>query len=322
MAEHQAISVANESEIIPCGFWKRPFALLIDSLILGLVGFVSGIFLFDFYVSLGPAGRLLGIAVAIPYFCWFNSELGNGQTPGKRLLNIKLVDRNGQCLSLQKTFLRSLILLVPYFLNGATLPEHGWVTYASHISGFMVFSVGFCILYLYLSNRKTRQSLHDLAVSSYVVEKETHGIFKQSIWKGYLVICVITAITIEGLLNYGVSKLSKIEMFESLIDLRSEIQKLEYVRNSGVSDRFNNFNGNKSRQLAITLILRNKLSNDEKEFLEVAEIVLEHFSEIDERDTLMISGVYGYDIGIASGNFSQVRFNTPDQWREKILESK
>ena len=59
------------------GFWRRLVALLWDGLILGIVGFVSGLFFFDSYAQLGPLGRLIGFGVESIYFGFLNSSIGN-----------------------------------------------------------------------------------------------------------------------------------------------------------------------------------------------------------------------------------------------------
>ena len=50
------------------GFWRRLLAFLIDCLILGVFGMLSGVFLFETYVSLGSCGRLVGFFIALIYF--------------------------------------------------------------------------------------------------------------------------------------------------------------------------------------------------------------------------------------------------------------
>ena len=46
------------------GFWRRLLALILDAVVLGLVGSILGLFLFDFLSQLGGWGRLFGFCIA------------------------------------------------------------------------------------------------------------------------------------------------------------------------------------------------------------------------------------------------------------------
>ncbi|WP_413701976.1 RDD family protein [Psychromonas sp. KJ10-10] len=61
-----------------CGFWRRIGALFIDTLVLGIFGYIVGLFLEDTFVQIGGWGRLIGFAVSISYFGIMNSALSNG----------------------------------------------------------------------------------------------------------------------------------------------------------------------------------------------------------------------------------------------------
>ena len=86
------------------GFWRRVIAALIDGLILGLVGWILGFFLSDFFMSLGGWGRLLGYAIALAYFVPGNSSIFSGQTVGKRALGIRVVKASGETLAMGNHF--------------------------------------------------------------------------------------------------------------------------------------------------------------------------------------------------------------------------
>jgi uncharacterized RDD family membrane protein YckC len=156
------------------GFWRRLTAFGIDWLILGLPALLLGLALFRWVASLGQAGRLIGFVVALLYFGLLNSRLGGGQTVGKRLLGIRVIDQAGNELSPARSISRFLVIAIPIFLNGLWMD----VDYASlgapeYVLGalliFAVFGGLGAIIYLFVFNRRTRQSLHDLAVGSFVV---------------------------------------------------------------------------------------------------------------------------------------------------------
>ncbi len=152
--------------------WRRLFAFVLDGVFLGLLGAGLGLIAFDRLVALGDWGRVIGFAIAPVYFGVMDSKLSGGQTLGKQILGIKVVTASGEPLSVGASTLRAAIFCVPYFLNGV------FVDPSAHISWlivFLVFGVGISIGYLLLFNRRTRQSLHDLAVGAYVVYRQDNG---------------------------------------------------------------------------------------------------------------------------------------------------
>lgn len=133
-----------------------------------------GLALFREAARLGQAGRLVGFVIALVYFGLLNSRIGGGQTLGKRLVGIRVIDRAGNALSPTRSVVRFLVIGVPYFLDGL------WFDMSPATSGVTVFLLGALLIfavfgglgaaaYLYVFNRRTRQSLHDLAVGSFVV---------------------------------------------------------------------------------------------------------------------------------------------------------
>ena len=130
--------------------------------------------MFDWAASLGPSGRFIGFLVALLYFGLLNSRLGGGKTLGKRLFRIRVTNRSGQTLSPMRSGLRFLVLGIPYFLNGVFFnidpTSLGLIEYlVGALLTFLIFGGFGAIIYLFVFNRRTRQSLHDLAVGSFVV---------------------------------------------------------------------------------------------------------------------------------------------------------
>src|SRR5471032_2065716 len=121
------------------GFWRRVAAFIVDAFLLGFIGYALGLVFFDTFVRLGPAGRCVGFAVALAYFVPQESGRGGGQSLGKRLLRIRVVDAAGQPLSVARGAVRFVVFGVPYFLDGAALP----MNVATFAGGFPVAVLGF-----------------------------------------------------------------------------------------------------------------------------------------------------------------------------------
>jgi uncharacterized RDD family membrane protein YckC len=173
-------------------FWRRIGAFILDTLLLGAIGVAFGFIFTEQLVQLGPFGRLLGFFVATTYFGILNSKLAGGQTFGKRVLKIKVVAKDGTPLSVSKAFLRFLPLGTAWFLNNAQFSESIIFSFWVYILSIAVFGIGLSTIYLYVFNRKSRQSLHDLVVGSYVVSAVASGPVKAiAPWRGHLAVCAL-----------------------------------------------------------------------------------------------------------------------------------
>ncbi len=77
--------------IVLIGTSRRLGAAIVDMLILGVIGFGLGIGLSDSFSGLARWGFLVGFFLSGCYFAVLNSNIGSGQTFGKRLMKIQTV---------------------------------------------------------------------------------------------------------------------------------------------------------------------------------------------------------------------------------------
>src|SRR5580765_1944730 len=96
---HVAEDPADASVLQIAGFWRRIAAFALDGAALGALGLGLGALWFDRLASLGAGGRFLGAAIALVYLSLLNGRIGQGQTVGKRLLKVRVVDSNGEAVS-------------------------------------------------------------------------------------------------------------------------------------------------------------------------------------------------------------------------------
>jgi Tfp pilus assembly protein PilF/uncharacterized RDD family membrane protein YckC len=151
------------------GFWQRLPAFVLDAGVIGVPTLLVGLVFFQTAFRLGEAGRVFGFVVALLYFGLLDSRLGGGQTLGKRLLGIRVIDRQGRLLSPLRSVARFLIIAIPYFLLRLWLAPAVSVTLLE-ATGFFAYGALGAALYLFFFNLGTGQSLHDLAVRSFVVQ--------------------------------------------------------------------------------------------------------------------------------------------------------
>lgn len=287
-----------------CGFWRRIGALLIDSLVLSTLGYILGLFLEDTFVQLGAWGRFVGFVVSITYFGVMNSSLANGQTLGKRLLGIKVVDASNSTISLPKSLLRYSFIAVPFSLNGAQFSNEALFSYITYPLSLIIFGGLLSIAYLYIFNRVTRQSLHDLVVGTYVVNTDAESERLPSIWKPHLVV-VIVLLILATLLPALTSDLAESEPFTGLVVAQKAISNNTSVRFASIFDGTSTFATSNAETSVTTFInveaflFENKI-DDEAIAHQIAQTVIQTYPESLNRDMIQVTLTYGYDIGVAS----------------------
>lgn len=122
------------------GFWIRFAAALLDSvIILALSMIVATIFA---VMKLGAVGSLAQLVLAISYYVWFQSR--SGQTLGKKVMKIKVVNAVGVIPSLGTFALREIV--------------------GKLVSG-LILGIG----YLMVAWDSKKQGLHDKIAGTYVV---------------------------------------------------------------------------------------------------------------------------------------------------------
>jgi len=155
---------------IYAGFWIRVIAYLIDKIILwtfSLLFFVLGVVALntntishnfgEIFHTLGSAFFLAYYAtttfITMFYFTYFHGTIG--QTPGKKLLGIRVIQQSGAPMTLGVAFLR-------------------WVGYI--VSGLVLY-LGF--IWVGLSSRK--QGWHDIIAGTYVVKIRSYSRYMNNI---------------------------------------------------------------------------------------------------------------------------------------------
>lgn len=314
-------------------FWRRIFAFQIDGVLLGILGAVLGAFFFNSLMAIGSLGRLLGLSICLLYSGIFNSSIGRGQTVGKRVMHIKVINSCGQYISLPKSLLRAAIIWTPMMLNG--------VFYNLHVPQFVsqilfavdllvIFALGGGLIYLFVFNMPTRQSIQDLAVGSFVVQNSTNKISVSShLWKGHWVILLLFGaavlaggIVIPQILERVVTKDPFYAEHAKIVDAIEHSGEVAACRVSTYTSFFmEDFTGSKQRSNTSTYLLVDAACNsnpntDPGKFQRIAALVANTSPAILKQYPLRIRLSYGYDIGIASFHGTQDRDFTLNQLKE------
>lgn len=304
------------------GFWKRLLAFILDSLLLGLAGFVLGLFLFDFFAKLGGWGRLFGFCVTLLYFGLLNSSIGRGQTIGKRIMKIEVVDKDGNHISPARSFLRYTVLGAPFFLNNALIPPSIVVSPIGYIIGIIVFGFSGAIIYLYIFNRRTRQSLHDLAAGTFVANTLPKGQMQPgSVWRGHSV--VVGVCFLAALAFCLISRsLSQKGVFPELLDVQGSIQSSGKVHGAtvlvGKGWRITDGTRRETTFIRSNAFLKTRPDDYETAAREIGSIILRQYPDVMNKGMLIVTVTYGYDIGIARAWRGYSIWESPQQWRENL----
>lgn len=297
----EAVSGAPGARI--AGFWRRLAALVIDSIVGGVAGWLLGLPFFDTLVQLGPWGRAIGFVVAVAYFGVLNSRIGGGQTLGKMAMGIEVIGRDGEHLPLPRSLARAAVLCVPVFLNGASFPPGVLMSFWIFPLSVLVFGGFGAIVYLYLFNRRTRQSLHDLAVDSYVVRHETFESWSfPPVWRTHLIVAAALAVASAGV-PIATGALAQMPVFQNLITAYQEIVRLPHVRSALVTANVSSWNDAPARhEVRVIMSLDKPMLEDKRLAERAARIVLARVPDAKDKHAIRVDLVYGYDIGFMSSS--------------------
>jgi uncharacterized RDD family membrane protein YckC len=282
---------------------KRVLALAIDFIILGIIGYLSGLLFESFYVSLGKYGTLVGSTITILYFTLFHSEVGMGQTPGKKAIKAKVTDLEGDYLSVGKSFLRATIIFFPIMNVEMFSGGNGLLL----ISSLLIIAV-FVSVYLVLVN-KSRRSLHDILVSSVVTYRdvtdfEVNEANDRSSKK--LIPIAAIAIVLAGLGTYQAFSNNSLKHLLSVKEIIE--QKKGVIGVAGVSSNTTTSGGPNqplktysSINVNVRIDDENEVnSSDSKYFNEIYNIIIKEIPEARKVDAVSITLFYGFNIGIAN----------------------
>ena len=278
-------------------------AALLDMLILGFVGMGLGMVFADNFADAGRWGFLIGLVISGIYFSVLNSYVGSGQTLGKRILKIRVVDNRGNEVGLDRTLPRFLLLYLPYFLNGQVLPA-GILLNPIGVGVLSLLVVGMLLsnLYLLVFNRPARVGVHDIATSTRVVSVPHQTQTLTSAWKGHIPVVVflmVIASALPTVMPHFVSGMIDSDQLEDLANLHLEIEKLNNIKFVSVQDTISSFNDSSTTKSLHAILVVKKSHISDTKAKEACKTILREFPHVLERDWLYISFMHGYDIGIA-----------------------
>lgn len=305
------------------GFWRRIGAFAIDSILLGLVGLAIGSLFEEWLVEIGSAGRLIGFFIAVTYFGSMNSTLFNGQTVGKGILNLRVVNSENETISVGVSVFRYCVLGIPFFLNGVSFNEELFPEILTSVLALVVFGGMLSTIYLYIFNRVTRQSLHDLCARTFVVNANSEQKTLGNVWKThYLVVVCLLVISILFpvilLSHFESSGLISKTSHKDLMHIRDRLLLLPEVNQASISVKQStitsvNDGTHSSKYLQVQAFINHPDTDNEEIAIAIANAAHENYPEVAELQAINVILTYGFDIGIASIVDSNIhQFNPAD----------
>jgi uncharacterized RDD family membrane protein YckC len=278
--------------------------------------FVLGFSFYSYFSSNPVWGTVWGFAISLTYFAGMGSQFGNGQTLGQRLTHVQVIRKDGSMVPLHTSVLRYLILLAPIVLDADILPSR-LISGFNAILNLTVLAIG----YLYVFNRPTRQSLHDLVARTFVVKVPWAGaVDAPRFWTWHWAILV--AIAVASLVSAGIvaPRWMRIPAFSELNSVRMGLAGLPDVSSVDVGLHYVSSSGRPTTTTIIVSVhCQPKPTDYERTATEIAATVMKNDDHAKEVDFITVNFLEGFKVGLASFNFTHPFRHSPEEWA-KLLE--
>jgi len=265
---------------------RRLVALGVDILLVVALGWVFGQFFGSWLISIGKSANLVGFAIAWAYHGLTNSFLGEGQSPGKVLANIKVVTIEGTRVGVVRSMTRSIPIAASFF---------GELEISSHtvsvILDFLAIPVFVGFVYLTIFSPCCR-SLHDYVCGTQVVRKSKSNLVPCPLSRGeILLISAFSFCFMAGYILLSLLSLPYKPLWTGLEDSRAEILSLSKVTDASISIE--------SEKIVVQI----QTTDEDADFHTLAQYascsVLKHVQTKDWNRVIEVIVGVGYDMRIA-----------------------
>ena len=302
------------------GFWRRLFAFVLDAIITAIPCGVLGFSFYSFFSTSVTTGTVIGFIISLGYFAVLGSWISEGQTLGQRIVHIAVVDRNGNFISIGRSFVRYLILLTPILISSTILPSAVGSGTKTAIDWALSTAEG-AILYLYLFNRPSRQSLHDLATGTYVVDSRTTGSidtpkfsYGHAVFFGELLLIFVV---VSALIRSSPNPSGFFQEGSSVI---TAVAKSGKVRTVSASLQKDWHGGEVDNTLLITVEWKGKPEPRERAAVEIVDLVLKADPQANNDDFISVVFHEGISIGFANLKNDRIVSHSPADWLQLLRE--
>lgn len=305
------------------GFWVRLIAFAIDIAILSSVLHLIGILFYNYFSSIGYYGRIFGFALAVGYFGILNCNLlTNGQTIGKRLLKIRVVDSKGNPITIVRSIARIVVLIGPYLLSNltVTITNNSFIWFI--VLGIVVSVVMSAVIFYYVFNFRNRQSIHDILTNTYVVPAASietrfpHALGNLHFGYGIVAICIISVLLYVNLRFWYEGTHEKMKILQKV----TMADEAVFISLPSLNTR--TYNNEKSvSYIDIGIIPRISINEMRPKLLTLYSNLRKEVSFLNEYQALQFTLISGYDLGLASTSSTFRVAHSMSEW-DSIATSK
>lgn len=304
-------------------FSKRLWALVGDMIILSTFGFILGSIFIEQFARMGSRGVAVGLIIALLYYGILNSKFGRGQTIAKRFNEIRVVDQNGNCISLFRSFLRTLILFFPLFIPALIisplLATNTFFRFFGLTITAMALVLGLAMVYFYIFNHHTRQGIHDLICRTYVVRDNLKGavIVEPVARVHFIILVIISVVFLVSFCLLPVISPNNNNKSE-IIRAQSSLYQLKNVDKAFVFVGTEYYEGQSYTYVKAKVFLTEKPASFDAAIDEVARVVFTKYPAAFEKDMFYLTLRYGYNIGIAQNYENYGAEFTIPEWQSRL----
>ena len=173
-------------------------------------------------------------------------------------------------------------------------------------------------VHLYIFNRNTRQSIHDIAVKTLVIQNINGRQYTPGIWKGHVIVAILWPLIIVSFAIIGVPYLSKIENFPEMLSLQQDLMKHPNIHVASVMSGNTYGSEHSTSWMAVTIVVTDTQMMKKEAADQVALSTFSHFPNVTSRDLLKVTITYGYDIGISRSWKNNHYAYPPAEWATNL----
>jgi hypothetical protein len=221
--------------------------------------------------------------------------------------------------------LRAGVLLLPITLHGLSIPwidRQPWTPLARSV---LVYGLGGALVCLYACNRRTRQTLHDLATGTRVLEAEGPAEVRERIWPPHLALAaawILVVALATGPLTSLVGGGRRQERLHAVQRFAESVAPgLEVQIDAGPAAAVTREGGpGPIAFLHLRVLATVEPASYEALADRVAEAVLllQSFPEIRAIDQLSVSVSFGYDVLLSRRYLTRSFSRTPEEWSQRL----
>lgn len=305
---------------------RRLAAAAIDFVVLWLVAELLAAFYEPEFIALGPRGRWVGLLFFLAYIGGQNSTLTGGHTFGKRWLGLRVVDKNGRSLSLERSMARAVLLAIPFFFRGTFFfPESPSLALAAHLV-LVTATIGYggILFASYWVGSRNGQALHDRLLGVYVVRRDAElpTSFREASGGSLARIALVLWLIVCAGGGAAQWWFWGGKEWTRIVTWQRRLAALEGVRDAEVFSgtfHFRNPGGahTLARYVEVRATVDHKITDFDQEALRFAEALFASAGP-DDVDAVRISVGYEFDLLAARRRWSRSYVRTPAEWRSLL----